>query len=107
MNSLLTKSAILIVSALIVIYSLYSFSYNRGYQAKSIEVIEMQEKHIASLEKLSNQVVEATISTNLHNKKIYDDILEVAKTKPMYSIDKNGKCVPSKDFSETYKALLK
>lgn len=106
-----------IVEVLIVLVALcviYNAVYDRGYSAKSAEVekeikaqLAIVETNNKRLEQLSKTVTDASIAISIQNSQNLAAVLLSVKNKQLYTITTDGKCVPSKDFEDTYRKLLK
>lgn len=97
----------LVLMVILATSFLYNNAYHRGYNAKAAEITQLQIRQSEELAKLST-VIENNSSAIIEQSKLNTAaILTEAKGKPMYKVDKAGKCSPSDDFAKAYKGLLK
>ena len=103
----LVAVALVLVSIFSGLYSAYDYVYDRGYNKKTQEVQEYQDKQAKALVALSKQVADMPAKIVADSAERYTSVLLAVKNKPLYVIDKSGKCLPSKDFDKAYRELLK
>jgi hypothetical protein len=103
--------ALIVLTALGVIYNAI---YDRGYAAKSVEVEKEVKAQLAvietnnrRLEQLSKTVADNATALGIQNSQNLAAVLLSVKNKQLYTITVDGKCVPSKDFEDAYRKLLK
>jgi len=103
----LIAALLVLASVFSGLYSAYDYVYDKGYNRKALEVQEYQNAQSKVLVTLSKQVADMPAKIVADSAQNYAQVLLAVKNKPLYVIDKSGKCSPSKDFDKAYRELLK
>ena len=96
-----------------VLYTGYSFVYDRGYADANVEAQKRFDDYtkkigdrIEKIEGNSSQLLSAAAEADKARQKSFNDILFTIKGKPLYTIQQ-GKCTPSDDFVKAYNEGIK
>lgn len=90
-----------------VLFSVYNNIYDRGYNAKAVEIEKLRKQQAEDITKLAKAVSDNSDRIAQQASQNAANILLLSKGKPMYIVDKSGKCSLSNDFETAYKGLLK
>lgn len=102
-------SAIVLCS---VLYSVYNTGYNNAYRDRTSYYDNIRTKELNALnskidniEDLSNELAtQSTISQNIITRDLNNLTKNISKTPPF--IIKNGDCIPSEDFINTFNSVI-
>lgn len=91
-----------------IVYGMYSWSYDRGYKASSEKCSEILLKQKQDLDaklhkvlELSNTLVEESDIRQSKLDSKLQELLVASKRRPL-TIVKDGKCIPSQEFSDSF-----
>lgn len=105
------KTIVSYLALLLALFFVYNYIYQRGvnattivYEAKLKAQQELLDKRIATIENNSSKLIEQGKINSESTKKDLDKILVATKNKPLVVV-KNGECIPSKTFLDSWNSI--